>query len=474
MQHPEAKYQFVQRDGGWYHDSMPVDPNQGFKAKEIQLRSFTRPHMCAFHLSWISFFMSFLCWFAFAPLMSTVRTEFGMTPRQVYVVGVASVASTVFARILAGPLCDKLGPKRCQVFLLAWMSFFVFLSPLVKDMKALAMVRFAIGFGGATFVVAQYWSTQMFASEIVGLANATTAGWGNLGGGAAQILMGWLFFAFSKVFSISKAWRMSMLVPAFVTSVLCVLIYFISDDSPLGDHSKLHAANIIASNKNSWAGFANMNSWILGMQYGCCFGVELHVNNSLAFYLANNPTFECGVLDAATIASLFGLMNIFARSGGGWASDCLALRLGMRGRMIAQLCCLCAEGVCLVIFARQTTIPTLIPALLVFSLFTQASEGTTFAIVPYVVPTAVGGVCAVVAAWGNIGAVCCGLLFIFGFPDQASDGFATLGFIVIAFSSLTFGLSIRGQSDLMNGGALVPNYAVTIPNVGRVRRWGGD
>ncbi|KAH8043873.1 hypothetical protein JL720_17274 [Aureococcus anophagefferens] len=30
-------------------------------------------------------------------------------------------------------------------------------------------------------------------------------------------------------------------------------------------------------------GFANANSWILGVQYAACFGVELHVN-AMAMY----------------------------------------------------------------------------------------------------------------------------------------------------------------------------------------------
>ena len=50
-------------------------------------------------------------------------------------------------------------------------------------------MRFCIGAGGAAFVVTQYWTTTMFANNIVGTANATTAGWGNLGGGVTQMLI---------------------------------------------------------------------------------------------------------------------------------------------------------------------------------------------------------------------------------------------------------------------------------------------
>ena len=50
----------------------------------------------------------------------------------------------------------------------------------VNSFWSLCIVRFCIGFGGAAFVVTQYWTTTMFANNIVGTANATTAGWGNL------------------------------------------------------------------------------------------------------------------------------------------------------------------------------------------------------------------------------------------------------------------------------------------------------
>ena len=58
VQHPKAQYKFTETSPGtWKIGSMPVDPHQGWKAKEIQLFSFQRPHMRGFHFAWSSFFV---------------------------------------------------------------------------------------------------------------------------------------------------------------------------------------------------------------------------------------------------------------------------------------------------------------------------------------------------------------------------------------------------------------------------------
>jgi nitrate/nitrite transporter NarK len=40
----------------------------------------------------------------------------------------------------------------------------------------------------ACFVCCQYWCTAMFSPNVVGTANAFSGGWGNLGGGATQLV----------------------------------------------------------------------------------------------------------------------------------------------------------------------------------------------------------------------------------------------------------------------------------------------
>ena len=62
-------------------------------------------------------------------------------------------------------------------------------------------------------------------------------------------------------------------------------------------------------------GYVNINSWLLFWQYAACFGVELAVNNVAATYFSDE--FNLSTSKAGIVASLFGLVNLFARSLGG-------------------------------------------------------------------------------------------------------------------------------------------------------------
>ena len=89
-----------------------------------------------------------------------------------------------------------------------------------------------------------------------------------------------------------------------------------------------------------------------------------------------------------------------------------------------------------ILFSRIRVIGAAIPALIGFSLFVQMAEGATFAIVPFVQPSATGSVSGIVGAGGNVGAVI-GNLFLNQKVDLGiADGFRNLGFVVIGTSFL--------------------------------------
>jgi NNP family nitrate/nitrite transporter-like MFS transporter len=215
--------------------SCKVDPNQGDKAAEIKLCSFARPHMRAFHCSWFSFFLAFFIWFAIAPLMPEIKLTLGLSGQQAWSSNISSVAGTIFMRFLLGPMCDKFGARILMGLVLMGASIPCALTGVVTSATSLIILRFFIGLGGSTFVMCQYWSTSMFTKEVVGTANALVGGWGNLGGGVTQIVMGSALFPLFKLgMSPEAAWRTVAIVPAVFGFLTGFTIIRISDDCPKG------------------------------------------------------------------------------------------------------------------------------------------------------------------------------------------------------------------------------------------------
>src|SRR5215472_15785461 len=77
------------------------------KATRVRLYDFRSAPMRAFHLSWFAFFLCFVAWFGIAPLMAIVRDDLKLTKAQIGNTVIASVAITIFARLLTGWLCDR-------------------------------------------------------------------------------------------------------------------------------------------------------------------------------------------------------------------------------------------------------------------------------------------------------------------------------------------------------------------------------
>jgi MFS transporter, NNP family, nitrate/nitrite transporter len=161
---------------GWKkysHYELDVDPNQDDKAQEIRLCSFSRPHMRAFHCSWWSFFMGFIIWFAIAPLLPEIRNDLGLTKKQVWTSSIAGVGCTIFVRLVVGPLCDLYGARGLFCLMLCFASIPTACTGLIQNATDLIILRAFIGVAGGTFVTCQFWTSRVFAKEVVGTANAS-------------------------------------------------------------------------------------------------------------------------------------------------------------------------------------------------------------------------------------------------------------------------------------------------------------
>lgn len=417
------------------------------KASRINLLDVTSPPMRAFHMAWLAFFLCFFSWFGIAPLMKVVRDELRLSPEQVGWCIIGSVAGTVVARIGIGRLCDRIGPRLAYTWLLVLGSIPVMAIGLARNYETFLVFRVAIGLIGAAFVVTQYHTSVMFAPNCIGTANATTAGWGNMGGGVTQMIMPVLFAGLSVTLGLgsSAGWRAAMMACGAVCFAMGIAYYFLTQDTPEGNFRDLRARGLMPPARATRGGFrraaSNPRVWVLFLVYGACFGVELTIDNVAALYFGDY--FGLSLATAGLAAGSFGLMHLFARTLGGYISDRCGGRAGLKGRVVWLFLALLGEGLLLVVFSRMTVLAYALPAMLLFGLFMKMAEGATYAIVPFIDRQALGSVAGIVGAGGNAGAVAAGFLFKGAMPWTSA--LLVLGLCVTAASFLA--LSVRFSTE---------------------------
>lgn len=95
----------------------------------------------------------------------------------------------------------------------------------------------------------------MFAPSVVATANATSGGWGNIGGGLTQAVMPQIYKLMEHATGIpdsasedalrrrrDKAWRLAMIWPGTVLLLFAGVLHYCADDSPYGNYKELHKA----------------------------------------------------------------------------------------------------------------------------------------------------------------------------------------------------------------------------------------
>ena len=385
------------------------------KATSIKLFNFSAPAMRAFHMSWLAFFVCFFAWFACAPLMPVIAGEFHLTKDQIANINIAAVAITILVRLIVGPLCDKYGPRKTYTALLIIGSIPVFGVASANSYESFLFFRLLIGAIGASFVITQYHTSIMFAPNVVGTANAASAGWGNAGGGATQALMPLLLSAL-VMFGVEQAlgWRLALIVPGVMMVIVGFLYWKFTQDCPQGDFKELRAQGVVVGSDKK-GGLAilmhaarNYRVWILFVSYAACFGIEIFIHNIAAMYYVDH--FNMGLKEAGLTAGIFGLLALFARALGGIVSDKVALTKGLDGRTKVLFILILLEGLFLILFSQMNTIGLAIITMTVFALFTHMSCGATYALVPFIDRNALGGVAGIIGAGGNVGAVAAGFL----------------------------------------------------------------
>jgi NNP family nitrate/nitrite transporter-like MFS transporter len=420
------------------------------KATKINLLDFRSVPMRTFHITWITFFLCFFGWFGIAPLMPIVREDLGLTKGQIGNIIIASVAITIFARLLFGWLCDKIGPRISYTILLIIGSIPVMFIGFSNSYEMFLLARLAIGVIGASFVITQYHTSVMFAPNVVGTANATAAGWGNMGGGVTLMVMPLIFAVFIGMGYLSEeAWRYSMVIPGVALFIMGFVYYFCTQDTPDGNLRALRKTNpeYRAKANDSKGSFLSAckdyRVWVLFLSYGACFGIEITIDNIATLYFVDN--FNLGLKEAGIIAGTFGMMNIFARALGGIFGDKAGKKWGLKGRILILGAFLLLEGLGIMLFSTMDTLPWAIATMLLFALFLKMSNGATYSVVPFINQKAMGAVSGIVGAGGNVGAVMAGFLFTSETVSYRESLF-TIGIAVTLVSFVALALTFVKKS----------------------------
>lgn len=468
----------------------------------------------AFWLATLGFFVAFLSWFAFAPLMpEAVRADLKLTANQVTHSNMASLGGTAIVRLVAGPACDRFGPRKVMATLLIIGAIPSGLAAVVSTAGGLYTVRFFISILGATFVTTQAWCSTFYDKSIVGTANAFSGGWGNMGGGVTVAAMIGLFERYRHAgLSAHLAWRVCFpTLPVPVLLLVAGIILLFGKDHPAGKWSQRHqfsgTAVAIAQGEKieldsaeraeyerrtadrekgpaKGAHFIEVDPatsgkhveavdtaqaekmtfkrllvilrdprvWMCFMCYLLTFGLETAMDAALPgllFTLFQSGTFSA--IDAAYAASMYGLLNLYARPLGGVVSDILYSRYGLRGRIIWLLVTAFSQGIAMIglgVYCNRD--PTLSGVMwFIFLIGTTGflANGANYGIPAIICPSAIGTVSGIVGAAGNLG----GLVYLGIF--LAVPG-------VRAKKTLGTKFWIAG---VVNAGAVLPFFLTLIP-----------
>ncbi|MGR8929581.1 MAG: MFS transporter [Gammaproteobacteria bacterium] len=198
---------------------MPILP---FKLLSLQGKS------KVLHMSWMAFFISFVVWFNYAPLLVLIKQDLGISDGQIEAILLLNVALTIPARVIIGMIVDRFGARISYSVLLASCSLPCFWFAVADSFAELAWSRFLLGFIGAGFVIGVRVIGDWFPSNQVGTAEGIYAGWGNFGAAFAAIVLPGLALYLGE----DNGWRYAVALTGAMACLFSVLYYRYVENLP--------------------------------------------------------------------------------------------------------------------------------------------------------------------------------------------------------------------------------------------------
>ena len=459
------------------------------------------------HMSWMAFFITFMVWFNFAPLLQAVKTSLGLTTAEIKTLLILNVAFTIPARVIIGMLTDKYGPRIVYSALLAICSIPCFVFAFADSFVQAAIARFALGLIGAGFVVGIRLVSEWFPHNELGTAEGIYGGWGNFGSAAAAFTLPTL----AVMLGGDDGWRYAMAITGAMSLIFSYIFFVNVADTPKGATyfkpknlgamevtSKgdffllllmklpMYGALALLAWKLSPSGVAMLSDEVVAGIYLLlaliyCYELsqawkvnktvfkepvpEIHrykfkqvaILNVLYFATFGSElavvsmlplffadTFELTPVMAGMVASAYAFMNLMSRPGGGWISD----KFGRKPTLLILTAGLAAGYFLMGQVDGSWPVWLAVAAAMACSFFVQSGEGAVFATVPLIKRRMTGQIAGMTGAYGNVGAVC--YLTILSMVDYSTFFYVIAVTAVIGFVTLMMMEEPSGQIAEVN------------------------
>lgn len=208
------------------------------------------------HQTWFAFFLTFVCWFNFAPFATTIGKELHLAPEQIKTLAICNLALTIPARLIIGMLLDRFGPKITYSMLLMFAAVPCLATALSQDFNQLVISRLLMGIVGSGFVVGIRMVAEWFPPKEMGIAQGIYGGWGNFGAFGAEFALPMLAVATSFLGGGGSNWRLAIALTGIISAIYGVIYYNSVQNTPTGkvyQKPKKNGALEVTSIKSFWA-----------------------------------------------------------------------------------------------------------------------------------------------------------------------------------------------------------------------------
>jgi NNP family nitrate/nitrite transporter-like MFS transporter len=208
------------------------------------------------HQTWFAFFLTFVCWFNFAPFATTIGKQLHLAPEQIKTLGICNLALTIPARLIIGMLLDRFGPRITYSILLIFAAVPCLATALSQDFNQLVISRLLMGIVGSGFVVGIRMVAEWFPPKEMGIAQGIYGGWGNFGAFGAEFALPMIAVSTAFLANGTSNWRFAIALTGIVAAIYGVIYYNSVQDTPADKvykRPKKNGALEVTSVKSFWA-----------------------------------------------------------------------------------------------------------------------------------------------------------------------------------------------------------------------------